>query len=83
MNLEELEQIAESVRRENGRYDYELNVCMDLACVSQGSDRLRDALVKAAADSGKKVRIRRTGCMGPCSSGRWCGWIRNRRCITM
>jgi bidirectional [NiFe] hydrogenase diaphorase subunit len=69
VNIEELEQIAESVRLENGKYDHELNVCMDLACVSQGSDRLRDALVKAAEASGKKVRIRRTGCMGPCSSG--------------
>jgi len=69
MNIEELEQIAESVRLENGRFDYELNVCMDLACVSQGSDRLRDALAKAAEASGKKVRVRRTGCMGPCSSG--------------
>ncbi len=69
MNIEELEQIAESVRLENGRYDYEVNVCMDLACMSQGSDRLRDALVKAAEASGKKVLVRRTGCMGPCSSG--------------
>jgi bidirectional [NiFe] hydrogenase diaphorase subunit len=69
MTIEELEQIAESVRLENSRYDHELNVCMDLACVSQGADRLRDVLVKAAEVSGKKVRIRRTGCMGPCSSG--------------
>ena len=34
MNIEELEQIAESVRLENAKYDYEVNVCMDLArCV--------------------------------------------------
>jgi bidirectional [NiFe] hydrogenase diaphorase subunit len=69
MNGEELEQIAESVRQENEKYDYEINVCMDLACVSQGADLLRDALVKAAAASGKKVLVRKTGCMGPCSSG--------------
>ena len=42
---------------------------MDLACASQGADKLRDALVKAAEASGKKVLVRRTGCMGPCSSG--------------
>ena len=30
---------------------------------------LREALVKAAEASGKKVLVRRTGCMGPCSSG--------------
>jgi len=34
-----------------------------------GSDKLRDALVKAAEASGKKVMVRRTGCMGPCSAG--------------
>jgi len=42
---------------------------MDLACASQGASALRDALVKAAEASGKKVLIRKTGCMGPCSSG--------------
>ncbi|MFP5211107.1 MAG: NADH-ubiquinone oxidoreductase-F iron-sulfur binding region domain-containing protein [Acidobacteriota bacterium] len=69
MNIEELEQIAEGVRQENAQYDYEVNVCMDLACASQGADKLREALVQAAEASGKKVLIRRTGCMGPCSHG--------------
>ena len=69
MTIEELEQIAESVRQENAKYDYEVNVCMDLACASQGAGLLRDELVKAAEASGKKVLVRRTGCMGPCSSG--------------
>jgi len=69
MTIEELEQIAESVHQENAKFDYEVNVCMDLACSSQGSDKLRDALVKAAEASGKKVMVRRTGCMGPCSAG--------------
>src|SRR5512135_3005251 len=69
MTIEELEQIAESVRLENAKYDYEVHVCMDLACASQGAEKLREDLVKAAEASGKKVLIRRTGCMGPCSSG--------------
>src|SRR5579862_5950688 len=69
MTLEELDQIAKGVHQENEKYDYEVNVCMDLACASQGADKLRDALVKAAGASGKKVLIRKTGCMGPCSSG--------------
>jgi len=69
MTIEELEQIATSVRQEHEKYDYEVNVCMDLACASQGADRLREALVKEAEASGKKVLVRRTGCMGPCSSG--------------
>jgi bidirectional [NiFe] hydrogenase diaphorase subunit len=69
MTLEELEQIAKSVHQENEKYDYEVNVCMDLACASQGADKLREALIKAAQDCGKKVLVRKTGCMGPCSCG--------------
>ena len=69
MNVEELEQIAESVRLENAKYDYEVNVCMDLACASQGADKLLDALTQAATAADKKVLVRRTGCMGPCSHG--------------
>jgi bidirectional [NiFe] hydrogenase diaphorase subunit len=69
MTIEELEQIAESVRLESAKYDFEVNVCMDLACMSQGADKLKDALVKAVEASGKTVLVRKTGCMGPCSSG--------------
>src|SRR5579872_2281583 len=69
MTIEELDQIAKSVQQENAKYDYEVNVCMDLACASQGAGSLRDALVKATEASGKKILIRKTGCMGPCSSG--------------
>ena len=69
MTIEELEQIAKSVQQENAKYDYEVNVCMDLACASQGAGLLKEALEKAAEASGKKILIRKTGCMGPCSSG--------------
>ena len=69
MNSEELEQIAESVRLENARYDHEINVCTDLACFSQHRGQLRDALAKAVEASGKKVQVRRTSCMGPCAKG--------------
>ena len=69
MTIEELEQIAQSVHQENAKYDYEVNVCMDLACASQGADKLKDALVKAIEAGAKRVLVRRTGCMGPCSHG--------------
>jgi bidirectional [NiFe] hydrogenase diaphorase subunit len=69
MTIEELEQIAKSVCLENEKYDYEVNVCMDLACLSQHADQLKDALTAAVSASGKNVLIRKTGCMGPCSSG--------------
>jgi bidirectional [NiFe] hydrogenase diaphorase subunit len=69
MTIEELEQIAKNVQQENAKYDFEVNVCMDLACASQGAGALKDALEKAAEAAGKKVLVRRTGCMGPCSHG--------------
>jgi bidirectional [NiFe] hydrogenase diaphorase subunit len=69
MTIEELEQIAQNVRQENAKYDYEVNVCMDLACASQGAQQLADALAKTVETSGKRVLVRRTGCMGPCSHG--------------
>ena len=54
MTIEELEQIAKSVQQENAKYDYEVNVCMDLACASQGAEQLREALVKAVEGVGQK-----------------------------
>jgi len=45
MTIEELEQIAKGVHQENEKYDFEVNVCLDLACASQGADRLREALI--------------------------------------
>jgi bidirectional [NiFe] hydrogenase diaphorase subunit len=69
MNLDELEQIANGVHQANGKFDFEINVCMDLVCASQGAGRVRDALEEAVAAGGKNALIRKTGCMGPCSSG--------------
>jgi bidirectional [NiFe] hydrogenase diaphorase subunit len=69
MNIEELEQIAESVRAENAKFDYEINVCMGTGCLSQHSDKLKDALTKSVEAQGKKAFVRRTGCMGLCAAG--------------
>jgi bidirectional [NiFe] hydrogenase diaphorase subunit len=69
MNLEELEQIAESVRAENAKFDHEINVCMGTGCLSQHSDRLKDALAAEVTASGKQALVRRTGCMGLCAAG--------------
>jgi bidirectional [NiFe] hydrogenase diaphorase subunit len=69
MNIEELEQIAESVRLENAKSAHEVNVCMGTGCLSQHSDKLKEALTKAVAESGKNAFVRRTGCMGLCAAG--------------
>jgi bidirectional [NiFe] hydrogenase diaphorase subunit len=69
MNSEELQQIVDAVAQEREKYDYEVNVCMGTGCMSQHSDKLKDALTKEAADSGKRCHVRRTGCMGLCAAG--------------
>jgi bidirectional [NiFe] hydrogenase diaphorase subunit len=69
MTIEELDQIAESTRAENAKYDQVVNVCMGTGCLSQHSDQLKDALTKEAEVQGKNVMVRRTGCMGLCAAG--------------
>jgi bidirectional [NiFe] hydrogenase diaphorase subunit len=69
MNIEELEQIKESVRLQNAKFDHEINVCMGTGCLSQHSDQLKDALTKAVEAQGKSAMVRRTGCMGLCAAG--------------
>ena len=69
MTIEELDQIAESVRTENAKFDHEINVCMGTGCLSQHSDKLKDALTQAVTDCGKRAMVRRTGCMGLCAAG--------------
>ncbi|HVJ09804.1 MAG TPA: NuoF family protein [Acidisarcina sp.] len=69
MDLQELEQIADGVNQERQKFDYEVNVCMGTGCLSQHSDKIKEEISKAAAASGKKVFVRRTGCMGLCAAG--------------
>jgi bidirectional [NiFe] hydrogenase diaphorase subunit len=69
MNFEELEQIADSVRVENQKFDHEINVCMGTGCLSQHSDQLKDALAESVEKHGKRCLVRRTGCMGLCAAG--------------
>ncbi len=69
MTSEELQQIAETNVAERKEFDYELNVCMALGCMSQHSDRLKAALAEEVARSGKRCHVRQTGCLGPCAAG--------------
>jgi bidirectional [NiFe] hydrogenase diaphorase subunit len=69
MNLEELQQIASSVHIENELFDFEVNICQGTGCLSQHSDEIKAELERVAATSGKKVLVRRTGCMGLCAAG--------------
>jgi len=69
MTIEELEQIAESVRLANAKHDHEINVCMGTGCMSQHSDKLKEALTAAVSAQGNNTLVRRTGCMGLCAAG--------------
>lgn len=69
MNTEELQQIASSVVEENSKHEFAVNVCMGTSCLSQHSERIRDAIEKEAQACGKSCKVRRTGCMGPCAAG--------------
>jgi bidirectional [NiFe] hydrogenase diaphorase subunit len=69
MTIEELDQIAKATQAENKRFDQEVSVCMGTGCLSQHSDRVKDALTKAVEGQGKNVLVRRTGCMGLCAAG--------------
>jgi bidirectional [NiFe] hydrogenase diaphorase subunit len=69
MTSEELLQIAETNVAERKEYDYELNVCMALGCMSQHSDKVKAALTEEVARSGKRCHVRQTGCLGPCAAG--------------
>jgi bidirectional [NiFe] hydrogenase diaphorase subunit len=69
MTIEELDQIAKATQEENKKFDQEISVCMGTGCLSQHSDKLRDALTKAVGTQGKNVLVRRTGCMGLCAAG--------------
>jgi bidirectional [NiFe] hydrogenase diaphorase subunit len=70
---EELVQIAEEVNANRETFDFEVNVCVALGCLSQHSDKLKDALKAEAAAAtsrtGKRCHVRGTGCMGLCAAG--------------
>ena len=69
MTSEELLQIAETNIAERKEFDYELNVCMALGCMSQRSDKVKTALTEEVARSGKRCHVRQTGCIGLCAAG--------------
>jgi len=69
ITVEDLDQIAESVRKQRQEARYEINVCVAAGCLSLHSDALMDALEKSAAGAGISCRVRGAGCMGLCSAG--------------
>jgi bidirectional [NiFe] hydrogenase diaphorase subunit len=71
MTLEELQNIAETERAAQKKYQHHVCVCTAAGCLSSGSDLVRDAIKKEVAEAGMKneVLVKGVGCMGLCSAG--------------
>ena len=68
---EDLAKIKSTYRAKDGQAKYRLLVCSGAGCVSSGCHAVRDALVKALADTGltDQVIVHETGCIGTCDLG--------------
>ena len=66
MVLEELDQIAAAERENRAGFPHHIHVCTAAGCLSAGSDKVKDALVKEA---GECCKVKGGGCMGLCSAG--------------
>ena len=71
MTPEDLEQIAENERAEQGRFTQRVNVCVAAGCLSCQSQSVKDALDQEVNQRGTKDRcqVKGVGCMGLCSEG--------------
>src|SRR6478609_1640710 len=71
MTPEELEQIAEDERAEQGKYTQRVNVCVAAGCLSCQSQSVKDALEQEVIRRGAKdhCQVKGVGCMGLCSEG--------------
>src|SRR5437763_2267197 len=71
MTPEELDQIAEDERAEQGKYTERVNVCVAAGCLSCQSQSVKDALDQEVGSRGTKDRcqVKVVGCMGLCAEG--------------
>jgi bidirectional [NiFe] hydrogenase diaphorase subunit len=71
MTPEELDQIAETERAEQGKFTERVNVCVAAGCLSCQSQSVKDGLDQEAEKRGIKGRcqVKGVGCMGLCSEG--------------
>ena len=69
MTPEELRDLAAKEKAAQPKDEITLNVCVAAGCMSSGSDKVKDALTKAAVSSPKPCRVKGVGCMGLCEAG--------------
>jgi bidirectional [NiFe] hydrogenase diaphorase subunit len=68
VNLDDLEQLADSYRNEREPTDLEVRVCLAASCQSSGANAVCEALEAKSADNGS-CHVKKVGCMGLCSAG--------------
>ncbi|HEY70916.1 MAG TPA: NADH-quinone oxidoreductase subunit L [Anaerolineae bacterium] len=71
MSREKLDQMADRERERQEKFDRRVFCCISTACLSAGAGRTMQALKDGleASQSGDKVEVVQTGCMGLCSRG--------------
>jgi bidirectional [NiFe] hydrogenase diaphorase subunit len=71
MTPEELEQIAESEREEQGKFTHRINVCVAAGCLSCQSQSVKDAVDQQIKSLGleQTCQVKGVGCMGLCAEG--------------
>jgi NADH-quinone oxidoreductase subunit F len=70
--LEQLQkQLADQDAKANGRMDEIIHLCTGGGCIACGALQVRTELEKKLAERGldKKIAVKSTGCLGPCSKG--------------
>ncbi|MEI9970061.1 MAG: NADH-ubiquinone oxidoreductase-F iron-sulfur binding region domain-containing protein [Terracidiphilus sp.] len=84
MTSEELLQIAGDVNADREAFDFEVNVCVALGCLSQHSDKLKDTLTAEAAAAslrtGKRCHVRGTAAAASLRTGKRCH-VRGTGCM--
>ena len=70
ITITDLNAIRDRVRIENASHKDEIRVCMGGGCIASGSQQIKERLEEELKSNGvSKVKVRATGCLGPCSKG--------------
>ncbi|MFA5059721.1 MAG: NuoF family protein [Candidatus Omnitrophota bacterium] len=71
MNLEELNNIADSVKKKNDGLKKKVCVCCGAGCISSGSEAVLKNLQEAVKSKNlsNEISVVPSGCMGPCNQG--------------
>ena len=70
ITVKELNEIRDRNQKESKKYSNEIKICMGGGCIASGSAAIKNRMQMIMEEKGiKDVRIKETGCLGPCSKG--------------